>query len=211
MVRMAQDRGEESGGRNDPTRRCLATGERQPKNRLLRFVVDPQGALIPDFAGRLPGRGLWITPRRDIVERAIRKGLFARAARRPLVLSDDLVERLSAMARRRLLDSLGLARRGGAVVAGFDAVEGRLRAGRVALLVEASDGADDGLRKLMSAARAGGREPDLVRLFDAEELGRALGREPCVHVALASGGIADRFREEWLRLAALLGHDGDTG
>ena len=75
-----------------PLRRCLATRAVRPKSALLRFVVGPDGTLVPDLAGRLPGRGLWITPERDIVASAAAKNLFAKAARERVVVPSDLVD-----------------------------------------------------------------------------------------------------------------------
>jgi len=47
----------------------------------LRFVVGPEGQAVPDLRERLPGRGLWIVPRRDMIAAARRKKLFAKAAK----------------------------------------------------------------------------------------------------------------------------------
>src|SRR5690625_1837902 len=98
-VRRAMKRPSEP--RHEPIRRCLASGERLPQDRLLRFVVGPENELVPDLAARLPGRGLWIRPERALLERAIARGLFARAARGPVKVPPDLVERLGAALRRR--------------------------------------------------------------------------------------------------------------
>ncbi len=91
--------------------------------------------------GRLPGRGLWLTPRRDIVDSAVAKRLFARAARRPVVVPAGLADRVEALLARRCVDLIGLARRAGQAVAGFAKVEAALDKGEAAVLVEAADGA----------------------------------------------------------------------
>ena len=116
-------------------RRCIVTGEIGERSRLLRFVVGPQGELVPDVAARLPGRGLWLTPRRDIVERAVAKRLFARAARRPVTVPVGLADRIEALLAQRCIDAIGLARRAGLAVAGFERVADAARAGRAALLL----------------------------------------------------------------------------
>ena len=33
-----------------PLRRCIVTRERLPKERMIRFVVGPDGAIVPDLA-----------------------------------------------------------------------------------------------------------------------------------------------------------------
>src|SRR5690625_177345 len=103
--------------RQVPVRRCLASGERLPQDRLIRFVVGPDKEVVPDLAGRLPGRGLWIRCERALLEKAIARGLFARAARTAVQVPPDLPERVGLALRRRCQDWLGMARRGGVALA----------------------------------------------------------------------------------------------
>src|SRR5437016_3720303 len=112
-----------------PERRCIVTGATGERGALLRFVVGPDGEIVPDVAARLPGRGLWLTPQRDIVERAVAKRLFARAARRPVSAPPELADRIESLLARRCCEALGLARRAGLAVAGFERVEQALRRG----------------------------------------------------------------------------------
>src|SRR5690606_33258024 len=122
-----------------PLRRCIVTRTIAPRHALLRLVVGPDGVLVPDIEARLPGRGMWITPRRAILEEARRRGLFARAARRPVTVPEDLADRVEAGLARRCIELLGLARRAGQAVAGFEKVRSEIEKGRVGLLVEAAD------------------------------------------------------------------------
>ncbi|CAA6605451.1 conserved hypothetical protein [Rhodospirillaceae bacterium LM-1] len=185
-----------------PLRRCLGTGRIRPKEEMIRFVVGPEDALVPDLAAKLPGRGLWLSAEKDVVNTALKKSLFAKAARRKLTVPTDLAQRLELLLRRRCLDMLGMARRASLVVAGFDQVKEALAKGQVRLRLEASDGAPDGRRKLAGKAP----EPvDEWMLFSAAELGQALGREQMVHVAVLPGGLAERLRMELNRLSALVG------
>lgn len=166
---------------------------------LVRCVVGPDGDIVPDIEARLPGRGLWLTPQRDIVDRAVAKRLFARAARRPVVVPPELADRIESLLARRCGDLLGLARRGGLAVAGFDRVGETLRRGRVALLLVALDGADAGRRKLAALARG----LPTASVLTATELGAAFGRERVVHVAVGSGRLAARLLADMSRLAGL--------
>jgi predicted RNA-binding protein YlxR (DUF448 family)/ribosomal protein L30E len=192
-----------------PHRRCIASGAVRPKSELLRFVVGPDGTLVPDPSGRLPGRGLWLSPRRDMLEKACVRNLFAKAARASVRLPDDLPAFTEAALRRRFLELLGLATRAGETIAGFQKVKDRLAAGRAALLVHAGDAAEDGRRKIAAAARA--RQPDLpaVTVFTAAELGQAIGRDHVVHLLILPGGLADRLEAEARRLESLLGESGN--
>ena len=126
----APGEGEDEAEGKGPLRRCLVTREVRPKAELLRFVVGPEDHLLPDPAERLPGRGLWLTPRRDIVAAAAAKGLFAKAAGRRVVLPSDLAGEVERLLRGRCLALLGLARRAGQLRTGFEKVREDLKAGR---------------------------------------------------------------------------------
>jgi hypothetical protein len=180
-------------------RRCIVTGEVRDRGSLLRFVVGPDGAIVPDVAGRLPGRGLWLTARRDIVDRAVAKRLFARAARRPVVTSAGLADRIEGLLAKRCCDALGLARRAGLAVAGFDRVSEAVRRGRAGLLLAALDGAEGGRRKL---AALGGDLPS-ASVLTAAELGAAFGRDRIVHAVVGQGPLCERLRVDLGRLAGL--------
>ncbi|MEM7169218.1 MAG: RNA-binding protein [Pseudomonadota bacterium] len=186
-------------------RRCIVSGSSFPKDQLLRFVAGPDGDVVPDFAGELPGRGLWITPRRDALQRACAKNLFSRAARMSLRIPDDLIERVEGLAKKRGLSDLSLARRAGQLVAGFEKVKGRLAAGQVAVLCQAIDGAVESREKLWRLAKTKSADCHLVEVFTAEEMGKALGCEPRVHVAIDPGPLANRFVLDSLRLRSLRG------
>jgi predicted RNA-binding protein YlxR (DUF448 family) len=177
-------------------RRCLVTGAVRPKTELLRFVVDPSGQIVPDIAGKLPGRGLWLTAQRAIVLEASSKRVFARAAKAPVVVTEGLEDRVATLLLQRCIEILGLARRSGLAVAGFVRVKEALTAGKAALLVEATDAAADGQEKLAALASSLPR----VACLDARELGVAFGREHAVHVALGKGRLADLFIAEARRL-----------
>lgn len=166
---------------------------------MLRFVVGPDGAVVPDVEARLPGRGLWLTPRRDIVERAVAKRLFARAARRPVTVPARLADLVESLLVRRCVDLLGLARRAGLAVAGFDKVGEAVRRGRVGLLLAAADGAASGRGKLAALAH---EVPEAAVLTTAE-LAAAFGRERIVHAAVAAGTISRRLRRDLARLAGM--------
>ncbi len=194
-----------SARRKPAVRRCIASGELRPKDELIRFVAAPDGTVVPDLAGRLPGRGLWLSPRRDMMDKACARNLFAKAAKAPLRVPDDLAARVERLLVRRCLDLVGLAKRSGHAVSGSERVASWLAAGRVAVLLAACDAAAQGRSKLRALARAEGAGVVVVELFTAEQLGRALGQEARVHVALAPGGFASRLAGEAARLAAVRG------
>ena len=194
-------------------RKCIVTGELREEAQLIRFVVGPDGDAVPDIAAKLPGRGMWVTADSAILERAVAKNCFSKAAKTAVKAPTDLIGRVEKLIVRRMLDDLGLARRSGALVAGFDNVARALESARPpVLLVEASDGAADGRRKLQNLAAARGLTLALIACLTAEEMSVALGRENVIHAALKSGQLAQRLIFEAGRLCGFRAeeHAGST-
>ena len=179
-----------------PRRRCILTGEVKDPAALVRFVVSPEGRVTPDLAGKLPGRGLWLSASAAAVEEATRSRRFARAARAPVTASADLSDRVGAGLAERCLGYLGLARRSGVVVTGFEKVAAALRARRVGVLIAAADAAPASQQRLQALGGGVSR----VDLFSRAELSLALGRENVVHAALSPGRISACFASEAARL-----------
>ena len=199
MTAETVEREEDEGEPKGPLRRCLVTREVKPKTELLRFVAGPDQSVVFDPAERLPGRGLWLTARRDIVETAVAKGLFSKAAGMRLSVPADLAGQVEGLLGERCLSLLGLARRAGQLRTGFEKVREELKAGRAAVLLAASDGAADGRGKL--AALAPGLP--IVALFDSAALSSALGIEGVVHGCLSGGGMTERLLRECSRYQAM--------
>ncbi len=183
-----------------PLRTCLASGETRAPEDMIRFVVGPDGRLVPDLARKLPGRGLWVTASRAAVERAIARKAFARAARRAVGVDADLPDRLERLLRERALDTLALARRAGAAVNGFAKVEERHRSARLGLVVCAAEAhASD------SRAKIAGRGAVVVDFIDAASIGRIFGRDDATYIGIAAGPVARRVAAEIGRWAAYRG------
>ena len=187
----------------EPERRCIVTGETGPKRGLIRFVVSPDGEIAPDILEKLPGRGIWISAERDAIEKAVAKKLFARAAKAPVRVPDDLVDRVEAGLARRLSDLIALKRKAGEAVAGFEKVKAWLAAGNVAVLLQATDGSERGKTKLWTPTGA-----RYFSVLTARELGLAFGRQSVIHGALAAGGLAPRVVEGAAKLQGLRKADG---
>jgi predicted RNA-binding protein YlxR (DUF448 family)/ribosomal protein L30E len=182
-------------------RRDLVTGEVMDEARLIRFVAGPDGVVTPDIARRLPGRGLWVAADRASIEAAAKKNLFARAAKARLVAPADLADQVEALILRRLLAGLGLARKAGDLVVGFEKTLAQIRAGRAAILIEAADGAADGRNKLLALAGHMNPAPLLIGVFSGLELDLALGGENVIHTAFLAGRGADRWTLDARRLS----------
>ncbi len=183
-------------------RRCIATGAILPEEKLVRFVVGPDGDIVPDIDAKLPGRGLWLSADRHLMTRPALKNDFAKAARAKVSVAPDLAAHVEHLIVARMLSDLGLARRAGLLSVGFDNVVRALGTRNPpSVLIEAADAAADGKRKLEAAAR--GLKIETIGTLKRAELGLALGRENVVHAALRPGALADRLKLNSARLAAL--------
>lgn len=169
----------------------------------MRFVLGPDGLVVPDLAEKLPGRGIWVTADRAAIDKAAAKGLFARGAKAPAKAPDGLADLVEAGLARRVVELVSLARKAGDAVCGFEKVKGWLAEGRAKVLLQASDGSDRGKGKLWTPE--GGR---WFGCLTASELGLSFGRDHAIHGALAPGGLTDKVIKDAGRLSGLRGHDG---
>lgn len=191
------------GGNKQSERQCAVTRLRRAPGELLRFALDPDGNAVPDLKARLPGRGVWVTCARDVLEKAVAGRVFDRAFRGPVKASEQLASQVDALLERDALQRLSLASKAGMVACGFDQVSKALKKG-VGVLVHASDAAGDGCRKLDRLAHPGKNgaqpAPAIVRSFDAGQLSLALGRPNVVHASLKRGGPSEHFLKATARL-----------
>lgn len=197
----------EADAERGPLRTCVLTREEGMRDRMVRLVAAPDGRIVPDLAANLPGRGIWLSARADVLLNLRLHAALARAARRQVSVPSTLAEEIRAGLQQRFMDRIGLARRAGQAVAGFEKVKAWLASGRAGLIVTASDGSADEMARLI------GRQVSLpvLRIVPASVLGAAFGRERTVHVAVAAGGIARSLESEAFRLAGMLDYRGAGG
>ncbi|WP_428687096.1 RNA-binding protein [Roseibium sp.] len=202
--------------KNEPTeRQCAVTREVHPVSSLIRFVLDPEGQVIPDLKRKLPGRGVWVTAAKDVVAVAEkdRKKIFGRGFKSEVRVEPGLAERVDELMERSALQALSMTRKAGDLVTGYAKVEAALRGGTVAGLIHASDAAEDGVRKLAAVA-AGGNETangcQIVRLFDSMQLDLALGRSNVIHAALLAGQASENFLARVRDVERFRGLTGDA-
>ncbi|MBO28144.1 MAG: hypothetical protein CML61_05200 [Rhodobacteraceae bacterium] len=200
-------RGGASHDRTDgPERKCIATGEVQPKYGLIRFVVGPEGQVVPDVMGKLPGRGIYVAADRKALELAVRKNLFSRSAKQQVRLPEDLVAEIETQLARRVVDLISLQRKAGKAVAGYEKVKNWLQTEEAEVLIQAVDGSGRGKSKL-STPHFG----HYIGWLTADELGLAFGRQTVIHGALASGGLTQRVVEEAQRLKGVRVNEAGKG
>jgi predicted RNA-binding protein YlxR (DUF448 family) len=197
-------RGGREKDQDEPERKCIVSGESQPKAGLIRFVVGPDAMVVPDVLGRLPGRGIYVAADRAAIDKATAKGLFSRAARQPVKAPEGLSDLIEAQLLRRVIDLVSMARKAGKAVTGYEKVKEWLVKGQASVLIQASDGSERGKTKLHPPEG----ENSFIGCLSSGELGLAFGRERAIHAALAAGGLERRVVEEAARLAGLRGHIG---
>lgn len=192
-------RGGATKDRSDgPDRKCVVTGEVQPKNGLIRFVAGPDGQVFADVMGKLPGRGVYVAADRDALKKAVAKKMFARGLKMQVTVSDDLIDGLEEQLSRRVVELISLARKSGKAVAGYEKVKSWLDKEEARVLIQANDGSERGKSKLSTPHRG-----VYISWLTSDELGMAFGRQTVIHAALASGGLSQRVVEEAQRLRGL--------
>lgn len=187
--------GQPKNRENGPERKCIATGDTQPKHGLVRFVVGPDGTVVPDVLGKLPGRGMWVSADRAAIDKAASKGAFTRSAKQKVKVPEGLADEVEKQLARRVVDLISLARKSGDAVAGYEKVKDWLSKEVAEVLIQAIDGSGRGKSKL-STPHYG----SYIGWLSQNELGLAFGRQTVIHGALASGGLTKRVVEEAQRL-----------
>jgi len=184
---------------------CVVLRAVRPTDEMLRFVVGPDGTVVPDVKRKLPGRGVWVTATRETVAEAVKKGALQRGLKANVKVPADLPDLVDHLLERATLDALAMARKAGRVIAGFERVESAIAAGGLAALIHAADASPDGVRKF--AARRGGAEEQsgisefpVVSTFTSSQLDLALGRPHVIHAALLSGRESETFLARWRTL-----------
>ena len=198
--------------RSATARMCVVTRRVRPIDELIRFVVAPTGEAIPDLKRKLPGRGLWVSASHEAVTQAARRNLFAKGfkknVRAPATLADDTAR----LMLRGVVEALAIAAKAGQVVSGFTRVEDALRQRQAAVLIHASDGAADGIRKLDGMVRRDGAVFPVVTVLTSDELDLALGRSNVIHAALLAGPAGKTFLSRSQTLVRYrMADDGKTG
>ena len=185
-------------------RTCALTRALLPVSEMIRFVLGPDGAVVPDVKRKLPGRGVWVTASREAIAEAVKRNVFARSFKRSLRAGEDLAGQAEGMLERAALDALAIAGKAGLVAAGFAKAEAALAQGEAIALLHASDGSPDGRRKLEGVrhrkTEENGPEIATIDAFSGEQLDLALNRPNVVHAALLPGPGSETFLARAKRL-----------
>jgi uncharacterized protein len=186
-----------------PERLCVVAREVKPVDELLRFVIAPDGTVVPDLKRNLPGRGLWVTATRDALTEAVKRKLFGKGFKQDVRTGAELVTQTETLLERSALDALAITGKAGQVVAGFMKVEAAIGRSQLLALLHAKDAAADGVRKLDAALRRSAEEESnilTISEFTSQQLDLALGRANVVHAALLAGPAGNSFIARYLRM-----------
>ena len=183
-----------------PVRLCAAGRERLSKAEMIRFVRAPDGAVVPDLAEKLPGRGVWVRAERAAIDKACKTGAFGRGLKASVTMDPELSDQIEQLLIKRLQNTLGLAKKAGAIVLGFDQVRSALQSRPPGTLIEASDGGKDGRNKLYFLAKALYEPPQVSGALSSDELGMAFGRTHVVHACLERGAFSRNWQTDYSRL-----------
>lgn len=203
-------------------RSCIVTRNAGSADELIRFVAAPDGSVVADLKRNLPGRGCWVTADRKTVELAIKKGAFSRALHEAVIAAPDLPDVIDRVMTKNFSGTLGLARKAGQIALGSAKVDSTIRKGEAILVLHATDGAVDGIRKLDQARKAvamtGGPDIPALKLLSNDEMELALGGGNVIHAAVLRGSAGLNLAKKAFALARYRGieierqalHDGDA-
>lgn len=196
---------------SDKERSCIVHRQTKPCEDMLRFVVDPQNNVVLDLKSVLPGRGVWVTATKQDIDFAVRKELFPQAFDRTVDVDRALAERIEEMLETAALSALGFSAKAGLVVTGFEKVQATLGKNQLRAVVFASDGAEDGIRKMRSKLKQTVRAKKITvhQSLRCEQMSLALGRSNVIHAALLKGGATDLCLKMMVRLENYRPHLSD--
>jgi predicted RNA-binding protein YlxR (DUF448 family) len=193
--------------KKEQTRTCIVTRKSSNKDELVRFVIGPDQTVIPDIKGKLPGRGVWVTNSKQIVQIAYERKMFAAGFKQKVNVGSDISQIIEDLLLESIRNGLSIAKKSGTVVTGFSKVESLARRGDIRVLFHASDGKKDGSGKIISALVAGQLAgsyekglPLAFSRFNSATLDMALGMSNLVHVALTKGGATSSLKMQIRRL-----------
>jgi len=213
LARAGHDEIDAGPRRTSPERLCIATRAVKPTADMIRFVIGPDGAVVPDVKHKLPGRGVWVTANRAAVAAAVERKAFGRGFKREVRVAPDLVEATERLLSRSALDALAIAHKAGAVAAGFARAEAALRGENVVALIHAADASPEGARKLKvtAAQRRGDQDgPMVIEVFTSAQLDLALGRSNVVHAAVLASPASAGFLARCQSLERFRSEDGNA-
>jgi uncharacterized protein len=191
---------------SDRTRLCALTRQHRPVADLIRYVASPDGQIVADLKGNLPGRGVWLLADRQHLLTAMKTGAFQRSLKKTVEIAPEFADQVEHLLTKRAVDALSLANKAGLAVSGFTKVEQAIERGQLAVLLHGTDAKPDGVQKLspkfLKIQKDRGLPAAIVTTLTISQLSLAIGRPNVVHAGLKTGGSTEAFRDALQRLDA---------
>ena len=175
-------------------RTCIVTRSEKPIEDMIRFVTDPENNVVPDLKRNLPGRGVWITASAEHVAKAIEKGMFSRAFKKPVKADPDLTVLIRQLLNSRISGLLSMAKKAGNLTKGQNNVEEQIRKKNASLIIIATNNRGDGKQKIQSLLEKHSPQTQYVELFTSDELDSIVDGVNTVHISLSESGITEQIR-----------------
>jgi predicted RNA-binding protein YlxR (DUF448 family)/ribosomal protein L7Ae-like RNA K-turn-binding protein len=174
-----------------PTRTCAGCRVATAAGELVRVVLGEDRRLVVDLGAGAFGRGAWVHPRPECIERAAPRG-FSKSFKSPVeTTAAELRAGLVDAADRRVHGLLASARGARSVAVGTMATDEAIESGSARLVIVARDARAAAATTPAQRAIAAGQA---VAWGDKSRRGAALGRGETGVVAVLDAGIARALR-----------------
>jgi predicted RNA-binding protein YlxR (DUF448 family) len=189
-----------------PQRSCLGCRQARDKDSLIRFVLSPQGEVVPDIESKLPGRGAYTCISEQCLRAALKQRQFSRAFKHEVVTvtPDEMVAQVAGIMHGRILGYIGLANRAGKIISGgsmvTDAIRGAHKPGLVLVAKDVSASIGD---KIVLLAEVHGIA--CRHIMTKDDFGAILGKAPRSAIAIKAGGFVAQLSQEIERFRNFLG------
>jgi predicted RNA-binding protein YlxR (DUF448 family) len=170
----------------------------------VRLVLGPDGKLLPDLYGRLPGRGIHLCPDFACFKKAAENNSLSRSLRTSARIEDvtRLFEIVLESSRDQVRAILSTAARSGCLLAGRSNVQKALEKRQLALVVLAEDASASLRRETIS--RAEGKNIPCHTLLTVADLSRYHRGKPLAVLGIRHRGLARRLDLEMSKACALI-------
>ncbi len=180
-------------------RRCIISKQPLDPKYALRLVVDPNGQIIFDLKGKLPGRGYWIAANRDVINvlqtnRKKRQQIFGGA-----ILPENFHASLEIALKNHIIQQIGLARRAGIICFGFEKIKEWIQSNKVALALIASDASEAETQRL----KIKNFGCPFFELLSGEELAAVFSHSYIAYMVFNSGNLTENIYNSSSRLQGL--------
>ena len=186
-----------------PERTCIGCRGVFPKDEVVRIVAGSDGTVVLDYREKLPGRAVYVCPKRACIESAMSKEALSRSLKLRIKSpsASEFTAMLVSAINGKVRALIFMSAKSGKLAAGYSAVQDALEKGRIEMLIWAQDLSDGTREKLQQAGAASLRQ---ATMLSRDDLGEMLGRELVGVIALLDRGLANAVWNEAGRLNSLI-------